>query len=104
MYAVIVTGGKQYKVKQGDVLRVERLRAGEGESVDFDRVLLLGDGESVTVGKPYVEGGKVSATVQSHGRGRKVQIIKFRRRKHYMRRQGHRQDFTEIKITGIAGA
>ena len=102
MYAVIVTGGKQYRVEEGEVLRVERLGADEGATVEFDRVLMVGEGADVTVGTPVVDGAKVSATVRAHGRGDKVNIIKFRRRKHYMRRQGHRQNYTEIEVTGIA--
>ena len=100
-YAVIKTGGKQYRVMQGDVLRVELLTAEEGASVSFDQVLMVGSGESVTVGAPVVEGATVSATVRKHGRADKVRIIKFRRRKHYKRQQGHRKHFTEIEITGI---
>jgi large subunit ribosomal protein L21 len=102
MYAVIVTGGKQYRVEEGEVLRVERLVADEGATVEFDRVLLVGEGEDVTVGTPVVDGARVSATVRGHGRGDKVRVVKFRRRKHYMRRQGHRQHYTEIQVTGIA--
>jgi len=100
MYAVIQTGGKQYRVSEGDVLRVEKLAAEEGATVDFD-VLMVADGDTVKVGQPLVAGGKVSATVESHGRGDKVKIIKFRRRKHHMKRQGHRQSYTALKITGI---
>ena len=100
-YAVIKTGGKQYRVMQGDVLHVELLTAEEGATVSFDQVLLVGSGESVTVGAPIVEGATVSATVRKHGRADKIRIIKFRRRKHYKRQQGHRQHFTEIEITGI---
>ncbi|MBN2885268.1 MAG: 50S ribosomal protein L21 [Chromatiaceae bacterium] len=100
MYAVIQTGGKQYRVSEGDVLRVEKLAAEEGSTVDFD-VLMVADGDNVKVGQPLVAGGKVSATVESHGRGDKVKIIKFRRRKHHMKRQGHRQSYTALKITGI---
>ncbi|MDQ6647277.1 MAG: 50S ribosomal protein L21 [Pseudomonadota bacterium] len=100
-YAVIKTGGKQYRVMQGDVLRVELLTAEEGATVNFDQVLMVGSGESVTVGAPIVEGASVSATVRKHGRADKIRIIKFRRRKHYKRQQGHRQHFTEIEITGI---
>ncbi|MFC5525288.1 50S ribosomal protein L21 [Rhodanobacter ginsengisoli] len=100
-YAVIKTGGKQYRVMQGDVLRVELLTAEEGATVSFDQVLLVGSGESVTVGAPIVEGATVSATIRKHGRADKIRIIKFRRRKHYKRQQGHRQHFTEIEITGI---
>ncbi|MEY2115642.1 MULTISPECIES: 50S ribosomal protein L21 [Rhodanobacter] len=100
-YAVIKTGGKQYRVQQGDVLRVELLTADEGATVSFDQVLLVGSGESVTVGAPVIAGATVSATVRKHGRADKIRIIKFRRRKHYKRQQGHRQHFTEIEITGI---
>ena len=102
MYAVIQTGGKQYRVAEGDTLKVEKIVADEGASVELDKVLMVADGEKVTVGKPYVEGGKVMATVKAHGRGDKVKIIKFRRRKHHLKRQGHRQWFTELKITGIS--
>jgi large subunit ribosomal protein L21 len=102
MYAVIQTGGKQYRVAEGDTLRVEKLPVNEGGNVDLDKVLLLADGDDVKVGSPYVDGGKVTATVQSHGRGKKVNIVKFKRRKHHMKRQGHRQWFTELKITGIS--
>jgi large subunit ribosomal protein L21 len=100
-YAVIKTGGKQYRVQQGDVLRVELLTAEEGATVSFDQVLLVGTGETITVGAPLVEGATVSATVRTHGRADKIRIIKFRRRKHYKRQQGHRQHYTEIEITGI---
>jgi large subunit ribosomal protein L21 len=102
MYAVIKTGGKQYRVAQGDTLKVEKLEAGEGDSVEFDQVLMVGEGEDVRLGTPYVEGSRVTATVMSHGRGDKVEIIKFRRRKHHMKRAGHRQDYTELEITGIS--
>jgi len=102
MYAVIQTGGKQYRVSEGDVLRVEKLNTEEGASVDLDKVLMVGEGESVTVGQPYVDGSKVTATVKAHGRGKKVKIIKFKRRKHHMKRQGHRQSYTELEITGIS--
>lgn len=103
MYAVIKTGGKQYRVAQGETLRVERLEAEEGASVDLDQVLMIVDGEQVKIGAPFVEGGKVTAKVKGHGKGDKVNIIKFRRRKHHMKRQGHRQLYTELEITGIAG-
>ena len=102
MYAVIQTGGKQYRVSEGDTLKVEKLVADEGASVEFDKVLMVADGDDVTVGTPFLEGGKVTATVRGHGRAKKVTIIKFRRRKHYMKRQGHRQWFTELEITGIS--
>jgi large subunit ribosomal protein L21 len=101
MYAVIATGGKQYRVSEGAVLRVEKLDAEEGASVEFDQVLLVGDGDKVNVGNPLVAGGRVQATVMSQGKARKVEIIKFRRRKNYRRTKGHRQEFTQVKITGI---
>ncbi len=102
MYAVIKTGGKQYRVAEGQTLKVEKLDVAEGDSVEIAEVLLISAGDQVTIGAPYVAGGKVSATVVGHGRGKKVEIVKFRRRKHHMKRQGHRQDFTELKITGIS--
>jgi large subunit ribosomal protein L21 len=102
MYAVIKTGGKQYRVSRGDTLKVEKLDAGEGDSVEFDQVLMVGEGEDVKIGTPYVEGSRVSARVKAQGRGPKVEIIKFRRRKHHMKRMGHRQDYTEVEITGIS--
>ncbi|QJD59081.1 50S ribosomal protein L21 [Pseudomonas sp. gcc21] len=102
MYAVIVTGGKQYKVAEGEYLRVEKLEGETGATIEFDRVLLVGNGDDVKIGAPVVDGAKVTAEINSHGRGDKVRIIKFRRRKHHMKRQGHRQWFTEIKITGIS--
>lgn len=101
MYAVIQTGGKQYRVAEGDRLKVERIAAEAGASVELDKVLMVADGEDVKLGKPYLEGGAVTATVKTHGRGKKVKIIKFRRRKHHMKRQGHRQWYTELEITGI---
>jgi large subunit ribosomal protein L21 len=103
MDAVFITGGKQYRVAAGDTLRVERLQSEEGSVVDFDTVLLLSDGENVTVGAPYVDGGRVSATVKAHGKGTKVKVVKFKRRKGYLRQKGHRQHYTELEITGIAG-
>ncbi|MCB1881505.1 MAG: 50S ribosomal protein L21 [Gammaproteobacteria bacterium] len=102
MYAVIQTGGKQYRVSEGDTLRVEKLGAEEGAEMELDKVLMIADGDNIKVGAPYVEGGKVSATVKSHGRGKKVNIVKFRRRKQYLKRQGHRQSYTELQITGIS--
>lgn len=103
MYAVIKTGGKQYRVEEGDVLRIEKIEAGEGDILTFEDVLLIASGESVTIGQPLVAGAKVTAEVVSQGRHDKVKIIKFRRRKHSRKQQGHRQWFTEVKITGIAG-
>ncbi|GIX35660.1 MAG: 50S ribosomal protein L21 [Lysobacteraceae bacterium] len=102
MYAVMVTGGKQYRVMKGETLRVEKLDVAEGSSVEFDQVLLVGDGEKVTVGTPLVAGAKVSASVKAHGRHEKVRIVKFRRRKHHRKQAGHRQHYTEIEITGIS--
>src|SRR5690606_8297847 len=102
MYAVIVTGGKQYKVAEGEYLRVEKLEAETGSTVEFDRVLLGGKSDDVNSGTAVVEGSKMTAEVRADGRDDKVRIIKFRRRKHHMKRQGHRQWYTEIKITGIS--
>jgi large subunit ribosomal protein L21 len=102
MYAVIATGGKQYRVSQGDKLRVEKLDVAEGESVNLEQVLMVVDGDDVKIGTPVLEGGKVTAEVKNHGRGDKVDIIKFRRRKHHIKRQGHRQAYTELEITGIS--
>ena len=102
MYAVIMTGGKQYRVSQGDKLRVEKLDTAEGESVDLDQVLMVVDGDDVKIGTPVLDGGMVTAEVKAHGRGDKVNIIKFRRRKQHMKRQGHRQAYTELEITGIS--
>ena len=103
MYAVIESGGKQHRVVEGETLKLEKIELGEGESLNFDKVLLVGEGESVKIGKPYVEGSSVTAEVVSQGRHKKVKIVKFRRRKHSMKTQGHRQWFTEVKITGIKG-
>lgn len=102
MYAVIQTGGKQYRVSEGDTVKVEKMVAEQGAVIDFDQVLLVADGDDVKIGKPYVAGGKVSATVEGHGRAKKVMIVKFRRRKHHLKRQGHRQSFTALKITAIS--
>ena len=104
MYAVIATGGKQYRVAAGDVVRLEKLLAEPGAAVEFDKVLVVGQGADIKVGKPYVAGSKVTGTVQKHGKGEKKRIVKFRRRKHYMRQGTHRQTFTDVKITGIVGA
>jgi large subunit ribosomal protein L21 len=102
MYAVIATGGKQYRVEKDTLLKVEKLDAAAGSTVSFDEVLLVADGASIQVGKPTVVGAKVSATVESHGQGEKKVIVKFRRRKHYKRGGNHRQQFTLVKITAIA--
>lgn len=103
MFAVIETGGKQYKVKPGQRLRVETLKGEAGDSVAFDKVLLVAAGENdVQVGAPYLTGKVVNATIAGHGRGEKIKIIKFRRRKHHMKRMGHRQNYTEVVIDAIA--
>jgi large subunit ribosomal protein L21 len=103
MYAIIETGGKQYRVAEGDVVTVEKLDAAEGDSLDLSNVLMLADGDAVQLGKPYLDGAKVTAEVKAHGRHPKVNIVKFKRRKHHLKRQGHRQSFTQLKITGISG-
>ena len=103
MYAVIKTGGKQYKVSPGENLKVEQLTADVGADVVLDQVLMVGEGESVRLGRPMVAGATVKATVVSHGRDDKVTIFKMRRRKHYQKHQGHRQNYTELKIDSIVG-
>jgi large subunit ribosomal protein L21 len=102
MYAVIATGGKQYRVEKDSLLKVEKLDAEAGSTISFDQVLLVADGADIKVGKPLVDGAKVSATVEKHGQGEKKVIVKFRRRKHYKRAGNHRQEYTLVKITGIA--
>ena len=101
MYAVIKTGGKQYRVTEGDVLRVEKLEVEAGSTVKFDEVLLVADGDDFKVGSPMLKGGSVSGEVVSQGRERKIEVIKFKRRKDYQRHYGHRQQYTEVRITGI---
>ncbi len=101
MYAVIKTGGKQYRVSPGQNLKIEQLEADVGATIVLDQVLMVADGEAVKVGTPTVAGAKVSATVVSHGRGPKVRIFKMRRRKHYQKTQGHRQNYTEIRVDAI---
>lgn len=101
MYAVIVTGGKQYRVMNNETLRVEKIDLEAGSTFQLNDVLLIGDGDSITVGTPTIEGATVNATVLSHGRLDKIRIVKFRRRKHHRKQMGHRQHFTEIQITGI---
>src|SRR5687767_14538553 len=101
MYAVIKSGGKQYRVEAGKQVRVETLPADVGAAVAFDQVLLVGTGDSVKVGAPLVSGAKVNATLLAHGRGEKVKIFKLRRRKHYQKSQGHRQNYTEVRIDDI---
>ena len=104
MYAVFATGGKQYRATTGDVLKIEKLDAEKGTTIQLDQVLMVGEGEKVKIGTPYLKGGKVTATVVEHGRGEKIRIIKFHRRKHHRKQMGHRQDFTKIEITGIAAS
>lgn len=101
MYAIVATGGKQYRVKEGEKLRVEKLPGEVGETIELGEVLLIGEGEDIKVGAPFLDGAKVTATVASVGRADKVKIIKFRRRKHHRKQMGHRQSYTEIEITGI---
>ena len=103
MYAVVKTGGKQYRITPGDKLKVEQISADVGAEVVLDQVLMVGDGDSVRLGQPTLAGATVKATVVSHGRGDKVKIFKMRRRKHYQKHQGHRQGYTELKIESIAG-
>ncbi|MEZ8141429.1 50S ribosomal protein L21 [Enterovibrio norvegicus FF-33] len=102
MYAVFQSGGKQHRVSEGQTIRLEKLDIETGSSVEFDSVLLVANGEEVTVGAPFLAGGKVTAEVVTHGRGDKVKVVKFRRRKHSRKQMGHRQWFTEVKITGIS--
>lgn len=103
MFAVFASGGKQHRVTEGEVIKTEILAAEPGQEVVFDKVLLVANGDDVAVGAPYVEGGTVTAEVLRHDRGKKINVLKFKRRKDYLRRQGHRQWFTELKITGISG-
>jgi len=103
MYAVIKTGGKQYRVVAGEKLKVEQIPADIGSEIVIDQVLMVGNGDTVSVGTPLVAGAAVKATVIDHGRGKKVMIFKMRRRKHYRKTQGHRQNYTEIRIDGITG-
>ena len=103
MYAVIKTGGKQYRVTPGDVLKVETLSAEIGAAINFEEVLMISDGDNLTVGTPTIASAKVAATVIAHGRAKKVEIIKFRRRKHHQKRTGHRQNFTQVQIQNING-
>ena len=102
MYAVFQSGGKQHRVTEGQTIRLEKLDVETGASVEFDKVLLVANGEKIEIGAPFVTGGKVSAEIVSHGRGEKVKIVKFNRRKHSRKQMGHRQWFTEVKITGIS--
>jgi large subunit ribosomal protein L21 len=103
MYAVVKTGGKQYRVSAGEKVKVEQIPADIGAEIALDQVLLVADGEAVRLGTPLVDGATVTAKVLAHGRGDKIEIFKMRRRKHYRKSQGHRQNYTEIEILGIAG-
>lgn len=103
MYAVIVSGGKQHRVEEGEWLKLEKIDAATGDTIEFDQVLMVGAGADVKIGAPLVAGSKVTAQVLSHGRHDKVKIVKFNRRKHYRNETGHRQWYTEVKITGITG-
>ncbi len=102
MYAVIKTGGKQYRVAAGEKIKVEQIPADVGSEITIDQVFMVGEGESVKVGTPVVEGASVKATVVSHGRHDKIKIFKMRRRKHYQKHQGHRQNYTELRIEAIS--
>jgi len=104
MYAVIKTGGKQYRVEEGQTIRVEKLDADEGSTVEMPEVLMVANGDDIKIGAPYVENGKVSADIVEHGRGDKIRIIKFNRRKNYRKQMGHRQAYTAIKITSISAS
>lgn len=101
MYAVFQTGGKQYRACTGDTIKVEKIEAEKGATIELDQVLMIGEGEDVKIGAPFIDGGKVTARVVDQGRGEKIHIIKFRRRKHHMKRAGHRQYYTQLEITGI---
>ena len=103
MYAVVKTGGKQYKVAPGEKLKIEQIPADVGAEVVLDQVLMVGEGETVRLGQPNVAGATVTATVLAHGRGEKIRIFKMRRRKHYQKHQGHRQNYTELQIDAIVG-
>ena len=102
MYAVIKTGGKQYRVVAGEKLKVEQITADVGSEIVLDQVFMVAEGDNIKVGAPLVDGAKVTATIVSHGRGEKIRIFKMRRRKHYQKHQGHRQNYTEIQISGIS--
>lgn len=103
MFAVFESGGKQHRVCEGEVVRLERLGSAVGEQVEFDRVLMVARDDDVSVGTPYVDGVSVTGEVVAQGRGRKIRVIKFKRRKNYLRRAGHRQHYTDVRITGIGG-
>jgi large subunit ribosomal protein L21 len=102
MYAVIATGGKQYRVEKGAVLRIEKLEGEPGATVEFNEVLMIADGEDVRLGTPRLKDGRVTATIEKHAKGDKVSIVKFRRRKHYLRQKTHRQQYTQVRVTDIS--
>jgi len=104
MFAVFESGGKQHRVIEGEVIRLEKLVCEPGDSVTFEKVMLVGEGDKVSVGTPYVKGGKVTAEVLAQAKHKKIKVLKFHRRKNYLRKQGHRQLYTEVKITGISAA
>ena len=102
MYAVFQSGGKQHRVSEGQTVRLEKLDIATGETIEFDQVMMIANGDDVKIGVPFVDGSKVKAEIVAHGRGDKIKIVKFRRRKHYRKQQGHRQWFTDVKITAIS--
>lgn len=102
MYAVFQSGGKQHRVSEGQIVRLEKLEVETGAEIIFDKVLMVANGEDIKVGAPFVDGATIKAEIVEHGRGDKIKIVKFRRRKHYRKQQGHRQWFTDVKITAIA--
>jgi large subunit ribosomal protein L21 len=102
MYAVFQSGGKQHRVSEGQTVRLEKLDIATGETIEIDQVLMIANGEEINIGLPLIAGGVIKAEVVAHGRGEKIKIVKFRRRKHYRKQQGHRQWFTDVKITGIS--
>lgn len=102
MYAVFQSGGKQHRVSEGQIVRLEKLEVATGESIEFDEVLMIANNDDIKIGVPFVSGGKIKAEIVAHGRGEKVKIVKFRRRKHYRKQKNHRQSFTDVKITGIS--
>lgn len=104
MYAVIVSGGKQFRVSEEEIIKLEQLDMAVGGTVKFDKVLMIGEGETVQVGAPYLEGVTVTAEILAHGRAKKIKILKFRRRKHHMKRMGHRQNYTQVKISKIVSS
>ena len=104
MYAVVATGGKQYKIKEGETLRIEKVDGNVGDAYTFDQVLLVADGEKLAVGQPMVQGASVSAHIVEQGKSKKILVFKYKRRKRYRRKQGHRQPFTAVRIDNIANA